>query len=157
LDTAAAEMISIQAVNGEILSQLLPLIAAYQRFHQQEPDGERNLKFFGALIGEGKAGTQFAALDSQGTACGFATLYFQPSSLSANTACILNDLYTLPECRGRGIARQLIDHCAAYARTHHFSHLEWMTAQSNGTAQRLYDRLPADKTAWFYYALPTQP
>ncbi|MDB5096293.1 MAG: GCN5-related N-acetyltransferase [Cyanobacteria bacterium RYN_339] len=130
---------------------ILPLIADYQRFYGQVPDDDRNRAFFGAL----PSGVQFAAMDGA-RAVGFVTLYFLPSSLTAASYCLLNDLYTLSEYRGQGVGRALIEHCRDYALEKGYPAIEWMTQRENVTAQRLYDSLPAERTDWAYYALPTR-
>lgn len=148
--------INICEVDAELLELILPLIACYQRFYEQEPDCDRNRDFFSALLKNPNTGIQFAAFNQKRCALGFATLYFLPSSLSARAYCVLNDLYTDPMHRNRGVGRQLIDKCRNYALQHDYSHLDWMTQSHNVTSMRLYDSLSAERTAWYYYSLPTK-
>ena len=148
--------VRIRRVDGELLERILPLIAAYQVFYHQVPDDARNRAFFARYTGDHPQGVQFAALDGDDTPLGFATLYFLPSSLSGADYCYLSDLFTVPEARGRGVARALLAHASAHARGRGFSHVEWLTARSNATAQRLYDKLPTSRSEWYYYALPTE-
>lgn len=114
-----------------------------------------NRLFFGQFVEHHVMGVQFAAFDETDRAVGFATLYFLPSSLSARTYCVLNDLFTTPECRGRGVARKLLGEAARYAKERGFATLEWQTQKENKTAQRLYDRLGASKSAWYTYVWRT--
>ena len=65
----------------------------------------------------------------------------------------MNDLFTVPQARGQGVGRALISHCLAYAKARGFSRISWQTAQSNAHAQKLYDRLPTTRKAWFTYTL----
>lgn len=146
----------IQTVDAAALEAILPLIADYQVFYHQQPDPARNRAFFGRFAGGTPLGIQFAAFDTAGAPLGFATLYFLPSSLSGADYCYLSDLFTVPAARGRGVARALLAHAAADARARGFDTVEWLTARSNATAQRLYDKLPASKSEWYYYALPTR-
>jgi GNAT superfamily N-acetyltransferase len=94
------------------------------------------------------------ALDDDGSALGFATLYYPLGSVSARVNCLMNDLYTVPAARGKGVGRALILHCLAYAKQHGFGSIYWQTALSNAPAQRLYDSLPTTRTAWYTYTLP---
>ena len=142
----------IRPVNGDLLDVVLPLIADYQRFYEQEVDEDRNRLFFGGLAEPDAA--QFVAFEGE-HALGFVTLYFLPSSLSAKRYCLLNDLYTVPEARGKGVGRALIAHAQGYAASKGYGDMEWLTSTSNVRAQRLYDSLPTRKSSWYIYNLPT--
>jgi ribosomal protein S18 acetylase RimI-like enzyme len=143
----------IETVTSETFELVLPLIADYQRFYEATPDEARNRAHFSRLLGSHAEGIQFVALDDGG-ALGFATLYFPLGSVSARVNCLMNDLYTIPAARGKGIGRALILHSLAYAKEHGFSSIYWQTAQSNARAQRLYESLPATRGAWYTYTLP---
>jgi len=143
----------IETVTAATFELVLPLIAAYQRFYEATPDEARNRAHFSQFLGDHTNGIQFIALDS-GAALGFATLYFPFSSVSARVTCLMNDLFTVPEARGRGVGRALIGHCLRYAGERGFSGIWWQTAQSNTTAQRLYESVGASRSAWYTYTLP---
>lgn len=146
----------IQTVGADNFDRVIPLIARYQEFYDRVPDEAANRRFFSRFLGGNHPlGVQFVALDSEARAVGFATLYFQPSSLSAGTSCVLNDLFTLQEARHHGVGRALLQHCREQARLRGFAALEWQTAPSNAAAQRLYDRLGASRSSWLHYSLPT--
>jgi GNAT superfamily N-acetyltransferase len=147
---------TIETVTEATFELVLPLIAAYQRFYEAPPDEARNRAHFGRFLHNHSGGVQFIARADDGRPLGFATLYFPFSSLSAGAYCLLNDLYTVPEARGRGVGRALIGHCARYAGELGFTRISWQTAQTNATAQRLYDSLPTTRTAWFTYTLPVE-
>lgn len=147
----------IELVTESMLDELMPLLLAYQRFYRMTPDTERTRDFFRALTVPGNpTGILLLARGEKGEALGFATLYFVPSSLSARTVCVLNDLFTVPATRQRGVGRALIARAADYARERGFRSLDWQTETSNKTAQRLYDKLPAGKSEWYYYSLPLE-
>ena len=144
----------IETVSKSKLKSVLPLISAYQEFYHQIPSRKRNEAHFSRYTKNHSQGILFAAF-AEKKAVGFCTLYFLPSSLSGSKMCVLNDLYTLPSVRKRGVARALIEHGQAYARMKGFKNIEWWTQQTNKTAQRLYDRIGAQRSAWFLYDLPT--
>ena len=148
----AAE-VEIAPITAEEFEELLPLIAAYQRFYKAEPDEARNHTHFGRLLDDHDAGIQFVALDEVGQALGFATLYFPLGSVTPGVACLMNDLFVVPEARGHGIGRALILHCLSYAKAHGFPKIHWQTALDNHTAQRLYDSLPTTRSGWYTYRL----
>lgn len=62
----------------------------------------------------------------------------------AGTVCYLQDLFTAPEARGRGIARALIEAVAEATRARGAHRLYWLTQADNATARALYDRVARD-------------
>lgn len=135
---------------------LLPLISQYQLFYGAQPDAARNHAFFAPYWSDDNPlGAQFIARgeESDSAALGFATVYFLPSSTGARTFALLNDLFCLPSLRGQGLGRALVLHARAYAGARGYQGLEWQTQVENLTAQRLYDSLGAQRTAWYTYSL----
>ena len=65
----------------------------------------------------------------------------------------MNDLFVAEGTRGAGIGRALIEAAAAAARDKGMRHLEWFTAVDNLRAQRLYDSMEAEKSAWYAYEI----
>ena len=59
--------------------------------------------------------------------------------------CYLQDLFTVPEARGRGVARALIDVVGEAARERGAGALYWLTKYDNADARRLYDKLARNK------------
>lgn len=145
--------VTIVPVTSDNLEQVLPLIAAYQRFYKVEPNDMRNRIHFGRLATAPSQGAQWVALDDDGVAVGFVTAYRVLSSTLAVERCLLNDLYVMPGVRGRGIGRQLIVHCAEWAVAQGYNGVYWRTADDNHTAQRLYDSLPTTRRTWIDYTL----
>jgi GNAT superfamily N-acetyltransferase len=143
----------IEVVDTANYSQVLPLIADYQRFYGVEPNAQLNEFYFRRFLGRHEEGIQFIAFSEGNVPAGFATVYWQCSTLSAGRSCVLNDLYTVPAFRGQGVATALIAHATSYARCCGVRRLEWQTQFANEEAQRLYDRLPARKSVWYNYAL----
>jgi GNAT superfamily N-acetyltransferase len=143
----------IEVVTSENLRELLPLISEYQRFYQVENMSDAKNEAFFSQFGETNSqGCQFLFRDN-GEILGFATIYFTFSSTLAEKVAQLNDLYTVPHARNRGIGRALIDHCRDYALQHGAIRLQWLTAKSNAEAQYLYDRMNTSKSDWCFYAL----
>jgi len=143
----------VEVVDKHNFSRVLPLIAEYQRFYGAEPNRELNEYFFRRFVDRHEEGIQFIAFTEDGEAAGFATVYWQLSTLSAGRSAVLNDLFTVPSLRGQGVATALIAHASSYARCCGVRKLEWQTQFCNEKAQRLYDRLPARKSVWYNYAL----
>ena len=146
------KIVKIETVTRANFEQVLPLVAAYQRFYNAAPDEVRNRAHFSQFLDDHARGVLFIAMQNE-IAVGFATLYFPFSSVRARAVCLMNDLFTVEAARGKGVGRALISHCRDYAAQHDFPALIWHTEQNNATAQRLYDGFGASKSAWLEYDL----
>ena len=143
----------IRPVTEEILPQVEPLIAAYQRFYEVEDiDPDRNREVFSRFIGTDREGWLLAALQDQ-EVIGFGCYYRFLSSLLAVETVLMNDLYVVEAARGSGVGRALIEAGAGLAREAGAAWLEWNTAPDNRTAQALYDGTGAEKSTWVNYEL----
>jgi ribosomal protein S18 acetylase RimI-like enzyme len=147
------EDLRIEPIAVEQMDDLLPLIAAYQRFYEVEEIGdERNRAFFSRFLAPSEDGLLLGAW-RDGELLGYACLYWTFTSLVPAEIVLMNDLYVRPETRGEGIGRALIEASAAIARDRGAHHLQWVTAPDNETAQRLYDSTGAHREASIEYEL----
>jgi GNAT superfamily N-acetyltransferase len=143
----------IAPVSGGEFEQLLPLIAAYQRFYEvEEVDEERNRAFFRRFLAPSEDGMLLGARGG-GSLLGYACLYWHFSSTLARETVLMNDLYVEADTRGKGVGRALIEASREVARERGAAHLEWATAPDNLTAQRLYDSTGAERSEWVEYEL----
>jgi GNAT superfamily N-acetyltransferase len=87
---------------------------------------------------------------SDGRLAGLAHYLFHRSTIHVEPVCYLQDLYTVPELRGRGVARALLG--AFFERAAHGGarRVYWQTHETNDTARRLYDRL-AERSGFIVY------
>jgi GNAT superfamily N-acetyltransferase len=144
--------LEIAPVAVEEFEQLLPLIAAYQRFYEvEEIDDERNRTFFRRFLAPSEDGLLLGA--QEGEFLGYACLYWHFSSTEACESVLMNDLFVTPDARGEGVGRGLIEAAVEVARERGVPFVEWSTAPDNETAQRLYDSTGAERTEWFSYEL----
>jgi len=145
--------IEIAPIAAEEFEQLVPLIAAYQRFYEvAEVDEERNRHFFRRFIAPSEDGLLLGAR-SEGRLVGYACLYWHFSSLEATECVLMNDLFVDESARGQGVGRALIEASAEVARERGAPFVEWSTAPDNHTAQHLYDSTGAERSEWFSYEL----
>lgn len=145
----------IETVSETNIDEVLPLIREYLEFYKVADISDvRNREFFSQFGPSNPAGCQFV-FRAAGDVVGFATLYFSfASSITAKVA-VLNDLYTSPDHRGKGIGRQLIEHCRSYAASKGAARLQWVTAPDNEPAQKLYDSMQTSKSTWEFYIYNT--
>lgn len=71
--------------------------------------------------------------------------FLRHAQTDGQDVCYLQDLFTDPAARGQGVARALIEHVAAWARTGGCGALYWQTHVTNARARRLYDRMAAHR------------
>ncbi|WP_160151535.1 GNAT family N-acetyltransferase [Microbulbifer sp. ALW1] len=141
----------IEQVSEENLKEVLPLIRAYQEFYEvSDICDEKNFEFFLQFCRNPSTGSQFVCW-KDGRVVGFATVYFTFASSIISKVAILNDLYTVPESRGNGVGRKLIEHCRGFAEKHGAVRLQWVTAPENEAAQKLYDSMNTSKSSWYFY------
>jgi len=88
--------------------------------------------------------------ETAGVVEGFAHVRAQHDTFTAGPSWFLDDLFTAPEARGKGVATALIEHVKDFAGIQGGGTLRWITAADNHTAQRLYDTL-AQRTSWLVY------
>lgn len=147
-------MNSVSVVAKDDLNELLPMMRAYCDFYEVAPTDAALLALSNALIDDPVAeGTQFIGRADDGSAIGFATVFWSWATTSGGRQGIMHDLYVTEAARGTGIARVLIDRCVEAARSRGCVALIWSTALDNARAQTLYDRTGAAKSTWHEYSL----
>jgi GNAT superfamily N-acetyltransferase len=77
----------------------------------------------------------------QGDAAGLVHYLFHRSTTLIQPTCYLQDLFTLPSLRGRGIGRSLIEAVCEQAKTAGAARVYWQTHESNTAGRQLYDKL----------------
>jgi GNAT superfamily N-acetyltransferase len=79
--------------------------------------------------------------------------FLEHPSTTAPDVCYLQDLFTEPAARGRGVARALIAAVVDAARQRGNTRVYWVTHESNATARRLYDQV-AINSGFIRYQIP---
>ena len=91
----------------------------------------------------------FVAMDGE-KALGFTQLYPSFSSVSAQRLWILNDLFVVPEARGKGVGEAILNHAKQFAKATNSKGLSLETAENN-PAQKLYEKLNWQKEEGFLH------
>jgi GNAT superfamily N-acetyltransferase len=127
------------------------LFRGYRTFYEIEGSADVVDRVWGWLQDPGHEVDAIVAVLG-GQVVGFAhhRSYSRPSE--GETGLFLDDLFTAPDVRGRGVARALIERLTEVARERGAAKVRWMTAPDNHTAQRLYDDVAA-RTDWLTYDL----
>jgi len=148
-------MASIALVQESDLAELLPLMRGYCDFYEVQPSDGDLLAMSRALMGNPeREGFQLIARDEAGVAAGFATVFWNWSTLSARRDALMNDLFVTPDARGTGLADALIKECARLAKERGGQVLDWQTAKDNLRAQAVYDRVGGKRDErWLTYSM----
>jgi ribosomal protein S18 acetylase RimI-like enzyme len=104
-------------------------------FDLPTPDADAIAKRAAPLIESGGITVLFAG----GKPEGFAMLRFKPSLYTDGPDAYLEELYVVPEHRGRGIGRSLLEAAMQHAREHDAAHIDLGTSEDDVAARRLYE------------------
>ncbi|ATQ30839.1 acetyltransferase [Rhodococcus ruber Chol-4] len=88
--------------------------------------------------------------EAHGEILGFAHHRRFSSPYTGTTGLFLDDLFTDPAARGRGVGRALIERLTEMAAAEGRAVVQWVTAEDNHRAQALYNTL-ATRTNWVTY------
>ena len=148
-----------EVVTEADLPDLLPLMRGYCDFYEVGPSDDALLAMSRELIADPrKEGLQLIARADDGRAVGFATVFWTWTTLSASRIGVMNDLFVTPDARGSGAAADLIEACAERCRERGITQLDWTTGHDNARAQKLYDRVGAQRDErWLDYSLAVSP
>jgi GNAT superfamily N-acetyltransferase len=145
---------SVRAVAEADLADLVPLMRAYCDFYRVAPNDHALLALSRALLGDPeREGLQLIAREADGSAVGFATIFWSWSTTSACRIGIMHDLYVSPDARGLRIGERLIRACVERCAERGALRLEWQTATDNLRAQAVYDRVGGVRERWLSYAM----
>ena len=85
-----------------------------------------------------------------GELLGLAHFLLHRSTTQIKPNCYLQDVFTTPEARGKGVARALIEDVYARATALGAARVYWQTHETNTTAMVLYDKV-AEKSGFIVY------
>lgn len=94
-----------------------------------------------ALVAEGEAGQLL----------GLVHYLYHRSTTRIELTCYLQDLFTTPEARGRGVGRALIEAVYAATREAGIKRVYWQTHTTNAAGRALYDKV-AQHLGFIVYA-----
>jgi GNAT superfamily N-acetyltransferase len=89
--------------------------------------------------------------EDAGTLLGLVHFLYHRSTTDIDPVCYLQDLFTAPEARGRGVGRAMILEVYERARSAGAAEVYWQTHETNVTAMGLYDKVAA-KSGFLVYS-----
>ena len=96
---------------------------------------------FSRLLGDDPRDFNGMVAECDGRIIGLVHYLFHRHGWKVEDVCYLQDLYALPEMRGMGVGRALIEAVYAAADRQGAPQVYWLTQTFNDTARRLYDRI----------------
>jgi GNAT superfamily N-acetyltransferase len=79
--------------------------------------------------------------ESAGKLLGITHYLYHRSTTRLELTCYLQDLFTVPEARGNGVGRALIEAVYAMAKAHGVRRVYWQTHETNITGRALYEKV----------------
>ena len=136
----------------------LPVIAELIRDLAEFEKLEHEVKMTDELLAKGLFGerpyAETVLAEEDGIPIGFALFFHSFSTFLARPGIYLEDLFVVPEHRGRGVGRTLLAHLARLAVERGCGRLEWAVLNWNRDAIGFYDRLGArPNSEWTVYRL----
>ncbi len=133
------------------LLRLIKALAVYERLDDQVVATEEQLR--SSLLHEPRAlAGVLASID--GRNIGYAMWFHTFSTFLGQRGLYLEDLFVLPQWRGRGIGRALLRHVAGVAVAHDCGRFEWSVLDWNEPAIGFYKRMGAvPMDDWTVYRL----
>ena len=138
-----------------LIAELIRGLARYEKLEQEVVMTEEKLT--ATLFGDRRYAETLIA-EEVGEPMGFALFFHNFSTFLAQPGIYLEDLYVLPEQRGRGVGRALLERLAQVAVDRGCGRLEWAVLDWNVDAIKFYERLGAKPNSeWTVYRLTGRP
>jgi GNAT superfamily N-acetyltransferase len=146
--------VRLRAATRDDVPVIAELIRGLARYEKLEDQVEMTEKLLAAgLFGE-RPYAEVVVAEEDGIALGFALFFHNFSTFLGRPGIYLEDLFVLPEHRGRGIGRTLLAHLARLAVERGCGRLEWAVLDWNRDAIGFYESLGArPNSEWTVYRL----
>ncbi|WEX09972.1 GNAT family N-acetyltransferase [Chelativorans sp. AA-79] len=112
----------------------------YNTFYEREVEERVTTRLWERLMAGAGEPHGFAA-ETDGKVVGLAHYFFVFSTSDWNPRCYMQDLFTDPAMRGRGVGHALIQAVYEEADRNEAAQTYWLTQEFNETARKLYDRV----------------
>jgi GNAT superfamily N-acetyltransferase len=149
---------TVRPATAADVPQILTFICAladYERLLDQVVATEDGLRE--ALFGP-RPYAEVAIAEDAERPLGFALFFHTFSTFLGQPGIYLEDLFVVPDARGRGVGRALLKHLAALAIARRCGRVEWAVLNWNAPAIRFYESLGARPNGeWTVYRLTGEP
>jgi GNAT superfamily N-acetyltransferase len=147
-------MLNIRPAKPADVPVIADLIRQLARFEKLEHEVVLTEKLLAAGMFGARPYAEAVLAEEAGEPVGFALFFHTFSTFLARPGLYLEDLFVLPEHRGRGVGRAVLAHLAHLAVERGCGRLEWAVLNWNQEAIRFYERLGArPNSEWTVYRL----
>lgn len=126
-----------------------PLFVGYLAFYKREMPAEVMAECWRRFMDKAHVVEAHGAFEDE-KLLGIVHFFPHANSSLLQDICYLQDLFTVPEARGKGVGRALIEHVYAIARERGWARVYWHTHETNAEAQVLYNKV-AERSGFIVY------
>ena len=137
---ATVRIVPAAAADVPVILELIKGLAEYERLSGEVVATEADIH--AALFGVRPSAEVVLAIAGD-RPVGFALFFHNFSTFRGRPGLYLEDLFVVPEWRGRGVGRQLLLHLARVAVSRNCARMEWSVLNWNEPAIGFYQRLGA--------------
>ena len=137
---ASIRIVPAQASDVPVILAMIRALAEYEQLTHEVVATEDGLRQ--SLFGPRPAGEVVLAYAGE-TPVGFALFFHNFSTFLGQHGLYLEDLFVVPEWRGKGVGKQLLAHVAAIAESRNCGRMEWAVLDWNESAIAFYRRMGA--------------
>lgn len=137
---ASIRIVPAQAADVPIILRMIKALAEYEQLTHEVVATEDDLRQ--SLFGPRPAGEVVLAYAGE-TPIGFALFFHNFSTFLGRHGLYLEDLFVVPEWRGKGVGKQLLAHIASIAESRNCGRMEWSVLDWNESAIAFYRRMGA--------------
>jgi GNAT superfamily N-acetyltransferase len=137
---AVASAVSVRPILASDRPQWAALWQAYLTFYETELPAEVYDATFRRILSGADGLYGFLATEGD-RALGLVHFLSHATFWKSGPTCYLQDLFTVPDARGKGVARALMEAVFAKASDMGIADVYWLTAENNYRGRELYDQV----------------
>lgn len=152
---ASIRIVPAQVTDVPVILGMIKALAEYEQLTHEVTATEDDLRQ--SLFGPRPAGEVVLAYDGDAP-IGFALFLHSFSTFLGRHGLYLEDLFVVPDWRGKGVGKQLFAHVASIAESRKCGRMEWAVLDWNTPSIRFYRRLGAGlRKEWILTRLTGAP
>jgi GNAT superfamily N-acetyltransferase len=133
-------IVPAEVTDVPVILRMIKALAEYEQLTHEVSATEDDLKQ--SLFGPRPAGEVVLAYAGD-TPVGFALFFHNFSTFLGRQGLYLEDLFVVPDWRGRGVGKHLLAHVASIAESRRCGRMEWTVLDWNESAIAFYRRMGA--------------
>jgi GNAT superfamily N-acetyltransferase len=137
---ASIRIVPAQVTDVPVILGMIKALAEYEQLTHEVTATEEDLRQ--SLFGPRPAGEVVLAYAGDAP-IGFALFFHNFSTFLGRHGLYLEDLFVVPEWRGKGVGKQLLAHVASIAESRKCGRMEWAVLDWNESAIAFYRRMGA--------------